>query len=67
MEVIPVRLTAFAQGDCCWYVGLMQSVPKKLDVVQADLQNSTARLRKNNLVPKLMEADCFRYKKIINE
>ncbi|EFM26348.1 hypothetical protein HMPREF9225_0042 [Peptoniphilus duerdenii ATCC BAA-1640] len=37
VEVIPVRLTAFAQGDCSWDVGLVQSVPKKTSIAKSDL------------------------------
>ena len=39
----------------------MQRVPKKPNEMKADLQNSTARLSKKNLVSWLMEADSFRY------
>ena len=39
----------------------MQRVPKKPNKVKADLQNSTARLREESLVPMLMEANSFRY------
>ena len=42
--------------------GLVQRVPKKPNEMKADLQNSTARLIKNNLVPRFMEADYFRYR-----
>ena len=39
MEVIPVRLTSFAQGDHSWEVSCI--VPKKPNEMKADLQNST--------------------------
>ena len=40
----------------------MQRVPKKPSIAKADLQNSTARLREYNVVVRLMEAGCFRYR-----
>ena len=55
-----VRVEALAE-IFDFVAGLVQRVPKKTNAVKSDLQNSTARLIKYNLVSRLMEADSFRY------